>query len=209
MARPGGRRRRRVCVLVSGGLDSAALILELSRGGAEVHPLYVRCGFRWERAELHWLRRLLSRLRRPGLFPLTVSGASVARPPGHWAVTGRGVPVAGESVYLPARNIVLLAAGAALAASRGLDAIALAVLKGNPFPDGSPRFMRLMGRALTAGLGRPVEVLAPYRRLSKAQVARRAARELPRELLFSCLNPRGLRPCGRCDKCAEAAALPR
>ena len=39
------------------------LVAERLRRGWEVHPLYVRSGFIWEKAELHWLRRLLRALR--------------------------------------------------------------------------------------------------------------------------------------------------
>ena len=45
-------------------------------------------------------------------------------------------------------------------------------------------------------------VEAPFRFLSKEEVVRRAG-DLPWRLTFSCLSPRGLSPCGRCNKCEE------
>ena len=45
-------RQRTLAVLVSGGLDSAILLAEACRERAAVFPLYVRCGLRWEEAEL-------------------------------------------------------------------------------------------------------------------------------------------------------------
>ena len=46
-----------MAVLLSGGLDSAVLARRFLAQGRKILPLYVRCGLRWERAELFWLRR--------------------------------------------------------------------------------------------------------------------------------------------------------
>ena len=51
-------------------------------------------------------------------------------------------------------------------------------------------------------LGKPIKIEAPYRQLSKENVIARGA-ELPLELTFSCIAPRGTEHCGRCNKCAE------
>ena len=51
-------------VLVSGGLDSAILTVDLVREFARVVPIYVRSGLRWEDAELAALRRFLSAVAR-------------------------------------------------------------------------------------------------------------------------------------------------
>jgi 7-cyano-7-deazaguanine synthase len=55
---------------------------------------------------------------------------------------------------------------------------------------------------LSAALNFPLSIRAPFSRLSKKQVLA-LGRGLPWELTFSCLKPRGVRPCGRCNKCAE------
>ena len=54
-----------LAVLISGGLDSAILLGEALRGGAAVHPLYVRNGLSWEAVELPHLRRFLEAVRAP------------------------------------------------------------------------------------------------------------------------------------------------
>ena len=46
-------------MLASGGLDSAVLLGTLARRHV-VHPLYVRCGLAWERAEQRLLARFLA-----------------------------------------------------------------------------------------------------------------------------------------------------
>lgn len=200
---------KRVCVLVSGGVDSSVLAAEMLERGYEVHPLYVRSGFYWEKAELHWLKALLRAFRGPRLKALTVAEVPMAWVLGrHWSFSGRGVPQASspdESVYLCGRNLVLLGQGGIFCATRGIPLLALAALKGNPFPDAKPRFLRLMGAALKAALGSGVRILTPYSRLSKAQVARRI-KGFPARLTFSCLKPGGLRHCGVCNKCEERRA---
>ncbi len=203
-------RMRGVCLLAGAGVDSSALAWELLNRGFEVHPLYIRCGFRWERAELFWLKRLLGRLARPGLKPLTVMAAPMdGALAGHWSLSGRAVPdarSAADSVYLPGRNLILLSQAGVLCGLKGLPAIATAVLRGNPFPDARPAAFAAMSRAISLAVGRRVEVFAPYLRLSKSRVLARTP-GLPLELTFSCLNPRGRRACGNCNKCAERALV--
>lgn len=194
-----------ICALVSGGLDSAALLWNLT-SRRQVVPLYVRCGLRWERAELHWLRRFLRRMRSPrldGLRILELPLRTLYR--GHWSLTGRGVPGAAapdRAVYLPGRNVLLLGAAGVACAQQGLSTIVLGTLKGNPFGDATPAFFRAMGACLTQALAHPIRIMAPLAGLRKAQVVR-AARAAPVHLTFSCLRPVGFRHCGRCNKCAE------
>lgn len=206
-------RSRLTGVLVSGGLDSAALVGRLLRSGRRVQPLYVRCGLAWEAAELAWLRRFLRAIRSPRLAPLVVLELPIRSMYGrHWSLTGRRVPgsrSADAAVYLPGRNILLLTHAAVFCASRGIPTIALGLLKGNPFADASPAFLRRMAGCLSQALDRPIRVLAPIRHLTKTQVIRSAGR-LPLALTFSCLVPRlpagrqaAWRHCGRCNKCAE------
>jgi 7-cyano-7-deazaguanine synthase len=187
-------------------MDSAVLLGEALREGRTVHPLYVRCGLAWEKAELHWLKRFLAATASPRLKPLTVLNAPVeALYGGHWSLTGRNVPgyrSKDERVYLPGRNLLFLSQAAVFCARRGIPDVLLGTLGGNPFPDATPAFFRAAEKAAALALGARVNVLAPFRRLTKAQVLDRG-RGLPLHLAFSCLSPRGMRPCGRCNKCAE------
>ena len=201
------RQAARVCVLVSGGVDSSILVADLLAQGREVHPLYVRCGYRWERAELAWLKRLLRRLASPRLRPLAIVHQPMRRIIGgaHWSLGAKGVPAAGsawESVHLPGRNLLLFSEAAVFCRLRGIGVVAQAVLKGNPFSDATPRFRRLMEGAIRCALGAPIRLEAPYSRLTKKQVLRRAP-GFPLSLTFSCLRPKGSGHCGRCSKCEE------
>ena len=201
------RHPRRSCALVSGGVESAALIDRLLARGDEVHPVYVRSGYRWEPAELRHLRRLLRAMRSPRLQPLAVLRAPAKELAGaaHWGFSGRAVPgarSADASVYLPGRNLLLISCAAVLCARREIDAIALGTLRGNPFPDASPGFFSALAKTLAAGLKRRIRLETPFRALTKAQVMRGAA-ALPWALTFSCISPRAGAPCERCNKCAE------
>jgi len=196
----------RACLLISGGLDSAVLVSQFLTQGTRVVPLYLRCGFFWERVELYWLRRFLGTMRRPKLSPLEILELSLRGSYGpHWSLTGRRVPSAKSSddaVYLPGRNVLLLSHAAIVCARRGISTIALGILKGNPFGDASPQFLTHFGAILAQALRHRIRIVAPLRASTKTQLVRRA-QQLPLGLTFSCLNPQGLWHCGRCNKCAE------
>src|SRR5262245_26396656 len=104
---------RPLAVLVSGGLDSAVLLGEAVRHYPAVYPLYVRAGLVWEEVELLYLRRFLMAVGGPALKPLVVLDCPVRDLYGdHWSLTGRGVPdghTPDEAVFLPGRNVILLA----------------------------------------------------------------------------------------------------
>jgi 7-cyano-7-deazaguanine synthase len=69
----------------------------------------------------------------------------------HWSVTGRNVPddlSDWNEVYLPGRNLVLLAKAAVFCTVRNRGAIALAPLKTNLFSDTSASFFSGMGKMM-------------------------------------------------------------
>lgn len=193
-------------VLASGGLDSAALVgWALSRYGT-VQPLYCRFGLRWERAERHWLGRFLKAVSTQNLKPLDeLNLEKTGLYEGHWSTSGKKVPgwnSVDQSVYLPGRNVLLLVHAGVYAARRGFTDILIGTLRGNPFSDATPEFFRSMEKSLRQALGKPLRVLAPFRKMTKEK-ALRPFRNLPLSLAFSCLRPYGVQPCNACNKCAE------
>jgi 7-cyano-7-deazaguanine synthase len=194
-------------VLASGGVDSAILVADQATQGRVVHPVYVRFGLAWEEIEEQHLRRFLKALPDSSCVqPLAVLELPVADVYGpHWSVSGADVPdetTSDEAVYLPGRNLLLLAKTSVWCALHGVTSIALGTLQGNPFADSSLDF--LSGFAAMAGLalGSPLDVLTPFAGLTKAQVLIRGE-GLPLEHTFSCIAPIGQAHCGRCNKCAE------
>jgi 7-cyano-7-deazaguanine synthase len=223
----------RTAVLLSGGLDSAVLMTEEATRH-DVQPLYVSVGLAWEAAEREMISRFLERTAIDGRVGHLVSLAVDMRdvyPSTHWAIQGRppAYHTPDEDVYLPGRNIVLLAKAAMYGASADINRIVLGTLAHNPFPDATPEFRSALSHALTLGLAHRIEIEAPYSEISKADVIRRgAAHGVPFELTMSCMNPRSivdvatavrhqgprtaielkesatkLQHCGVCSKCRE------
>jgi 7-cyano-7-deazaguanine synthase len=200
-------KNARVCVLVSGGLDSAALVGWQSLHGKKVFPVYIRQGLAWETVELYWLRRFLRAMQgQKNIAPLQIFNLPMADLYGrHWSLGRQPVPGArtrDEKVYLPGRNPLLTVKAAVFCAQAGITEMALGSLDHNPFPDATPAFFKLWSKALTQALGQPLEISAPFRQWRKEQVIQRN-RQWPLQLSFSCLAPKGKRHCGRCNKCAE------
>ncbi|MGB3942608.1 MAG: 7-cyano-7-deazaguanine synthase [Candidatus Manganitrophaceae bacterium] len=204
--KPKENKGERALVLVSGGIDSAVLIWELSIAYPSVTPFYVRNGFAWEKVELYWLRRYLKKIASHSIAPLQVVDLPLSDVyPEHWSLTGKQIPdfeSEDAAVYLPGRNIILLSKAAVYAALEGVEVIASGILKGNPFPDSTPFFFRTLETALSEGLRAPLTVITPYATLSKKEVLERG-KTLPLSLTFSCIAPKGRLHCGRCNKCAE------
>jgi 7-cyano-7-deazaguanine synthase len=195
-------------VLLSGGLDSAVLLAEEASRG-DVQPIYIGAGLAWETAERDAVARLLAsetlRGRTRPMVALSVDMRDVYAAT-HWAVAGTppAYHTPDEDVYLPGRNIILLAKAAVYCAAAGLNRIVIGTLAHNPFPDATPEFRSTMARALSLGLAHELEVDAPYAAVGKADVIRRGmALGVPFELTLSCMKPAKDRHCGACSKCRE------
>lgn len=195
-----------LAVLLSGGLDSAVLLAESCRQHRAVHPLYVRSGLLWEPAEIAHLHDFLEAIQSRSLQPLQVLAWPVADLYGdHWSVSGRGVPddqSADEAVFLPGRNLFLLAKGLTWCHLHGVPRLALGVLGSNPFPDATAGFFARYQDLMNEALGGSVAIERPFAHLTKTELIRRG-RDLPLDRTFSCLQPMAGRHCGRCNKCAE------
>jgi 7-cyano-7-deazaguanine synthase len=195
----------KVAVLASGGLDSSVLIAKLA-SDAEVYPIYVRCGFKWEEAELAVLRLFVDALKNQRVRPtIALSAPAGALYGDHWSVSGERVPAADEpdeNTYLPGRNILLISLAAIWCSTHGVERIAIGSLGGNPFPDATPEFFENFARDLSLGLNHRIAIEAPLRGFHKEDLIR-DFKELPLELTLTCMAPEGSRHCGRCNKCFE------
>ncbi|HXD74594.1 MAG TPA: 7-cyano-7-deazaguanine synthase [Vicinamibacterales bacterium] len=205
-------------VLLSGGLDSAVLLVdEASRAnaGETVQPIYIGAGLAWETAERAIVSRFLEqqplRSRVRPLAALSVDMRDVYAAT-HWSVTGKAPAyhTPDEDVYLPGRNVILLAKAGVFCAAAGLDRVVIGTLDHNPFPDATPAFRSSIAQTLSLGLAHPLRVDAPYASSSKTDVIRRGiALGVPFDLTLSCMNPVNpvnLEPpvhCGTCSKCRE------
>lgn len=195
-----------IAVLTSGGLDSAVLLSWACARFKRVFPIYIRCGLLWETAEIHWLRKYLGSIRLENLqklYILTLPVQDIYQ--GHWALTGRRVPgyhsKDGE-VYLPGRNLMLLNKVFTFCAIQRIAHVALGVLKANPFPDAQGSFLKKYASMASRALDSSIRIHTPFACFEKKDVVKYAG-PLPLELTFSCLRPRGMKSCQRCNKCAE------
>lgn len=198
--------RSPLAVLVSGGLDSAILLGEAVDVRPAIYPIYIRTGAAWEDTELDYLRRFLKAIEKPSLRTLVVLHQPVADLYGdHWSLTGKGIPGAetpDEAVYLPGRNVLLLAKALIWCHLHSVPEVALAPLSANPFPDATPEFFLAFQRAVNQAISGNVQIAWPYLHLTKADVLMRGAK-LPLQHTFSCIRPTGGKHCGTCNKCAE------
>ncbi len=205
-----------VGLLLSGGLDSAVLLVHLLEQGHAVQPFYVRCGLAWEAEEQRAVERLLAAVRSSRVAPLVTFDMPLHDLYGsHWSLTGRDVPAAGtadEAVYLPARNPLLLIKPLVWCHQRGIRRLALGTLRSNPFADAQEDFLVQFGRAIGRAVsghdaeGRPglphVEIVRPLAQYTKHQILQLAG-AAPLEWTFSCAAPAGGLHCGECNKCEE------
>jgi 7-cyano-7-deazaguanine synthase len=193
-------------LLLSGGLDSSILLGHLLQHGREVRPFYIRSHLAWETLELEQVQVFLRAVDRPTLRPLVVLDLPIADVYGdHWSTTGRGVPGLASpdsAVYLPGRNVLLTVKAALWCQLHGIDELALATLAGNPFADAKGEFFGRLEEVLGMALQRPIRIARPFAAMDKHAVMLLAG-QMPLDLTFSCIAPRGKLHCGRCNKCAE------
>jgi 7-cyano-7-deazaguanine synthase len=223
--KPGRGGRRKVVVLLSGGLDSATVLAIARARGHEPYALSVAYGQR-HAAELAAARRVAKALKVRRHLVIDVNLDAV----GGSALTDRRVPVPERptrgipATYVPARNTLFLALALGWAESLGARDIYIGVnaVDYSGYPDCRPEFIRafqqLSRLATKAGVesGRGFRIHAPLIRWSKARIIRRGARlGVDYALTVSCYqaDARG-RACGRCDSCRlrregfRAAGLP-
>jgi 7-cyano-7-deazaguanine synthase len=200
-------------VLLSGGLDSYTAAAIARREGCELYALTVRYGqvHEQEMAASRAVARDLGVVRHIELdVNLAAFGGSAlvgdGAIPKDRELDAAGIP----STYVPARNTVFLSLALGWAEALGAEAIVLGInaLDYSGYPDCRPEYLeafeRLAALATRAGVeGRPLRVLAPLLRLSKAEIIRRGLSfGLNYGLTHSCYDPAPSgAPCGHCDSC--------
>jgi 7-cyano-7-deazaguanine synthase len=200
-------------VLLSGGLDSYTAAAAAKRDGYELFALTIRYG-QAHLVELESARAVARALGVSRHIELEVDLAIF----GGSSLVGDGVvPKARDlesteipSTYVPARNTIFLSLALAWAEVTGSEAIVIGVnaLDYSGYPDCRPEYLdafsRLAALATRAGVeGRPLRILAPLLRLSKAEIVRLGTDlGVDYGLTHSCYSPAAdRRPCGTCDSC--------
>ena len=211
-------------VLLSGGLDSMVCAALAREQGFAVLALTIDYHQR-HRVELEAARTIAAQLAdRHIILPIDLSAF------GGSSLTDDSISVGKEGVgegipltYVPARNTVFLSLALAWAEAAGARDLFVGVnaLDYSGYPDCRPDFIAafeaLANQATKAGVeGDPFTIHAPLQHMTKADIAREAARlGLDAGISHSCYDPApDGGACGRCDACRlrakgfEEAGLP-
>ena len=198
-------------VLLSGGLDSMVSVGLAREQGFALQALTIDYNQR-HRIEIESARRIAERLQcqRHVVLPLDLRQFGGSALTDDIAVPTGGVGTDIPITYVPARNIVFLSLTLAWAEALGVRDIFIGVnaLDYSGYPDCRPEFIASfveMARLGTkAGVeGEPFRIHTPLQHMSKADIAREAARlGLDPGMSWSCYAPTadGL-ACGLCDSC--------
>ncbi|HVF83504.1 MAG TPA: 7-cyano-7-deazaguanine synthase QueC [Sphingomicrobium sp.] len=197
-------------VLLSGGLDSMVCAAIAREDGFRVLALTIDYNQR-HRVELEAARRIAADLADEHIvLPLDLRAFGGSALTSHSAVPKSGVQDGIPVTYVPARNTIFLSLALGWAEAAGARDLYVGVnaLDYSGYPDCRPEFIAafeaLANRATRAGVeGEGFTIRAPLQHMSKADIAREAARlGLDAGLSHSCYDPAADGgACGECDAC--------
>ena len=212
---------KRAVLLLSSGLDSAAnLVLSTpSDSDQQFHvelALTIDYGQRSSKAELEHARALC---KHYGVEHVVLDFSHFPKFIGNHSALlgGQDVPnlsasvlddeatttKSAKAVWVPNRNGVFLSLAAALAESRGLDAVAVGfnAEEAVTFPDNTADYMQAMTHSFAYSTANRVEVVSATHSMTKKQIVQSLSeKDFPFELVWSCYHNEATH-CGRCESC--------
>ncbi|WP_114228274.1 MULTISPECIES: 7-cyano-7-deazaguanine synthase QueC [Sphingomonas] len=201
---------RRAVVLLSGGLDSMVCAALAREAGFAVLALTIDYGQR-HRVELAAARRIAADLAEQHIvLPMDLTGFGGSALTSDTAVPKDGLSEGIPVTYVPARNTIFLSLALGWAEAAGARDLYVGVnaLDYSGYPDCRPEFVsafeNLANLATKAGVeGQRFTIRAPLQQMTKADIAREAARlGLDAGISHSCYDPGALGgACGECDAC--------
>lgn len=211
-------------VLLSGGLDSMVAAGLAREAGYRLFALTIDYNQR-HRVELRAAANIAKALNAMShiVLPLDLTAFGGSALTSDIAVPKGGVGGEIPVTYVPARNTIFLSLTLGLAEVAGASDIFIGVnaLDYSGYPDCRPEFIdafqTMASLATKAGVeGQPIRINAPLQHMSKADIAREAARMgLDAGMSWSCYDPTPTgEHCGLCDSCRlrskgfEEAGLP-
>lgn len=199
----------KVCVLLSGGMDSVTALYEAKQTQEVVAALSFDYGSKHNTRELPLASEHAGRFGIPHVVvklgfidelfqsDLLKSGGDV--PDGHYEEESM------KQTVVPFRNGIMLAIAAGYAESVVAEAVVIAAHAGDHaiYPDCRESFMEAMGNAMERGTYPGISLLRPFIGMDKAGIAKRGA-ELGVDFsrTWSCYKG-GEVHCGTCGTCVE------
>lgn len=201
--------KKKVVVLLSGGLDSTCALYEAARQFDVRAALSFDYGAKHNHKEIpcaaHHCRELglahgLVRLNFvPELFKSSLLKGGAPVPDGHYQEETM------KATVVPFRNGILLSIAAGFAESRGTQGLVIAAHAGDHaiYPDCREEFMHAMSEAIRLGSYAGTELLRPFIAMTKTEiVVRGAALGVDFSRTWSCYKGEGIH-CGKCGTCVE------
>ena len=199
----------KVCVLLSGGMDSVTVFYEALRTHDVAACLSFDYGSKHNACEipfakLHAERHSIAHQTvtldfMDRLFKSDLLRSGGAIPDGHYAELSM------KQTVVPFRNGIMLAIATGFAESIGAEAVVIAAHSGDHaiYPDCREPFMQAMAEAMGQGTYANIRLLRPFIAMDKTAIARRGA-ELGVDFseTWSCYKG-GEIHCGVCGTCVE------
>jgi 7-cyano-7-deazaguanine synthase len=209
-------------VLLSGGMDSTtALAQAVADGCSEILALNVSYGSKHNSREeqsaievVEWYNKrnevesiTFENLSIAGIFKGAKSALMGSIPMPHMTYQEIAASEGPSPTVVPFRNGVLLSIAAAIASSRGYDAVFIGAhaedARNWAYPDCTPEFMGAMANSIFIGTYQKVRLVFPLIWMTKEDVVTRAAcLDAPLQLTYSCYEGRSAH-CGKCPTCVE------
>ena len=199
----------KVCVLLSGGMDSVTALYEVGREHQVIAALSFDYGAKHNASELGFACLHAVQTGVPHqvvaldfineLFDSALLRSGAAIPDGHYAEDTM------KQTVVPFRNGIMLAIAAGYAESIGADALVIAAHAGDHaiYPDCREPFMLAMAAAMREGTYANIQLLRPFIATDKAGIARRgAALGIDYAQTWSCYKGQQIH-CGVCGTCVE------
>lgn len=197
-------RKKRAVVLLSGGLDSAAVLYWAKSKGYKIYALIFSYGQKHGKEVGHAVK-IAEKAEVPFMIlkiRLPWSGSSLTEKSGK---IPDGKPKKGKvpSTYVPGRNTIFISYAFSFceAVKASFIFIGANAVDYSGYPDCRPGYIAAFDLLLKeASLGK-IKLKAPLLSLSKKEIVLLAARlKVPVGLTWSCYKG-GRYPCGKCDSC--------
>ncbi|MCU0777845.1 MAG: 7-cyano-7-deazaguanine synthase QueC [Akkermansiaceae bacterium] len=199
----------KVCVLLSGGMDSVTVLYDALSSHDVLACLSFDYGAKHNAreipfAKLHAVRHGVAHHVIPldfmnRLFKSDLLRSGGAIPDGHYAEESM------KQTVVPFRNGIMLSIAAGFAESTGAEAVVIAAHSGDHaiYPDCREPFMQAMAAAIGQGTYANIQLIRPFIAMDKAAIARRGV-ELGIDFseTWSCYKGGDLH-CGTCGTCVE------